>query len=205
MGPVFFGWRDRVHRLSGSSTSPGRATGLSSQHEEARHDQLVVARSMRRLRGFCRCLLPARVHHGTGRNELGARSARAQRPDRDRRRRPQSRTFTVRLKDTGELRMVRVDQVMARPALRAEPRRPPPRRRSRRCRTAPTARQVASAAVPAAPVAPAPPLSADVHAATGARRGRSGAGAAGVGLAGYCIPAARAAGCGGDDSGRARL
>lgn len=34
---------------------------------------------------------------------------------------PQSRTFTVRIKDTGELRMVRIDQVVAAPALGAEP------------------------------------------------------------------------------------
>jgi hypothetical protein len=32
---------------------------------------------------------------------------------------PQSRTFTVRVKDTGELRMVRADQVIAGPSLRA--------------------------------------------------------------------------------------
>ncbi|MGB9329717.1 MAG: hypothetical protein WCB10_03005, partial [Steroidobacteraceae bacterium] len=33
---------------------------------------------------------------------------------------PQSRTFTVRVKESGELRMVRADQVVAEPALGAE-------------------------------------------------------------------------------------
>ncbi len=43
---------------------------------------------------------------------------------------PQSRTFTVRVKDTGELRIVRADQLIAAPAApaaRQAPRRPPGR------------------------------------------------------------------------------
>src|ERR1700686_418680 len=49
---------------------------------------------------------------------------------------PQSRTFTVRVKDTGELRMVRADQVIAGPSL-------------------PAAAPAAAAATPAGTAAPA--------------------------------------------------
>ncbi len=70
---------------------------------------------------------------------------------------PQSRTFTVRVKDSGELRMVRVDEVVAAPALGAElgaaapaPAAPP------QALTANTAAESASAPPPES-AAPAPP------------------------------------------------
>lgn len=58
---------------------------------------------------------------------------------------PQSRTFTLRMKDTGELRMVRADQLLAAPAGSATPTRP----------AAPSGAAPAAPAGPAAAAAPA--------------------------------------------------
>ncbi|HYL03597.1 MAG TPA: hypothetical protein VEU54_09290 [Steroidobacteraceae bacterium] len=81
-----------------------------------------------------------------GQDEMGWAKAALERNDRlevvaaD----PQSRTFTVRMKDTGELRMVRVDQLLAAPAgaAAATPSTAPPR-------AAPAAASAAPAATPA--------------------------------------------------------
>jgi hypothetical protein len=73
---------------------------------------------------------------------------------------PQSRTFTVRVKDSGELRMVRADQVVAEPALGAEsstaavaPAAPPAPPQALTASTAADSTS-ASAAEPAAPAEP---------------------------------------------------
>jgi hypothetical protein len=69
---------------------------------------------------------------------------------------PQSRTFTVRVKDSGELRMVRADQVVAAPALGAEATAPA---------AAPAAPPRALTASTAAETASAPPTEPDATAA----------------------------------------
>ena len=92
----------------------------------------------RALRGAaCLALLSIAACAREGQDEMGWARAALERNDRievvsaD----PQSRTFTVRVKDTGELRMVRADQVIAGPTLPA---------------TAPAAPTTAATAAPAA-------------------------------------------------------
>ena len=92
----------------------------------------------RALRGAaCLALLYIAACAREGQDEMGWARAALERNDRievvsaD----PQSRTFTVRVKDTGELRMVRADQVIAGPTLPA---------------TAPAAATTAGTAAPAA-------------------------------------------------------
>ena len=80
---------------------------------------------------------------------------------------PQSRTFTVRVKDTGELRMVRADEVVAGPAAAAAPQAPqsaaspaPAPQQSASAVAAPAAAPTASAGEAAAPVSAPEPQSA---------------------------------------------
>jgi hypothetical protein len=88
---------------------------------------------------------------------------------------PQSRTFTIRVKDTGELRMVRIDQVVAEPAPGAEATSAPGAPAA--AAQAPSANSTAEASAPPAeePAAPAPPPPEAPPAAAPAERTAGGA------------------------------
>ena len=131
--------------------------------------------SLRRAAGIALLVLCWLRHQGQDADEMGARGAGAQRQLEMVAADPQSRTFTVRVKDSGELRMVQADEVMAAPgacdsgAVRpAWPTRPVP--------PAPT-RAAVRAAEEACRSTAAPATTAAPRAAGGARRARDAGGA----------------------------